>query len=109
MSIIGEKFVFERTVLEVVQVSKGVIFTGDFPHAGAVNYDPESKEDTLTKGFHDEAQKLMTSAKKSKKKQDELLKLLATFQDLNKISRFFCTTIDLKADFQTTVKHVGLV
>jgi hypothetical protein len=45
----GERTVGERIVMEVVQVTKGVIFTGDFPHAGAVNYDSGTKEEDFVK------------------------------------------------------------
>ena len=106
----GEVFdiVCEREHLVILQAEKGVMFTGDFPHAGVRNIPEESPENKLVELLNDNISAILQDASLTQRgRLSALVDMLCNFTDLNKLCRLFCSTQVLDGKTKNQRNAVG--
>lgn len=95
----GETFdvVRETPNLVVIRAERGLMFTGDFRHAGVRNVLRQSPENGLLELLNDKISTIvgaetLQSQKEQAKRASMVIDMLCNFPGLNKLCRFHCTT-----------------
>jgi len=92
----GQKFeiVRENEYLVVAKAKTGVMFTGDFPHAGVRNIIHGTEEDRLMEVLYDRIDRVLQEchAEDNLAKTKAVIDILCNFPGLNKLCRFHCST-----------------
>jgi hypothetical protein len=88
--------VCEREHLVILQAEKGVMFTGDFPHAGVRNVPEHSPENELVELLNHKISAILQDVSLTKREHlSAIVDMLCNFPDLNKLCRLFCSTQQL--------------
>eukprot|EP00980_Cylindrotheca_fusiformis_P022835 scaffold9825_cov203-Cylindrotheca_fusiformis.AAC.4 len=109
----GEEFKITRDnkLLVELEANPGVVFTGDFPHAGVRSAPVGSQEDKSMKLLFDQLEEIIANslglchAEFVKK----VFKMMCSFPDLDKLCRFHCSTEPLHSPLQFPRNTVGFV
>jgi hypothetical protein len=82
----------ENKHLVVLGATPGVVFTGDFPHAGVRNFAPGSSEDSLMNKLNEKIDATLESSPEESQVIPAIVDMLCSFGGLNRICRLFCST-----------------
>jgi hypothetical protein len=97
--------------LIVLQVNPGVMFTGDFPHAGVRNVQIHSHEDLLMTSFYSNVREILSEFQEDEETYEDLservFEMMCNFSNLNKICRFHCSTEPLDGPLEIPRNTVG--
>lgn len=101
----------ETEFLVVIRGKPGVMFTGDFPHAGVRNVQVGSSEDVLMKEFFEKVDAITKESIKRPNKEivRNISKMMCQFPNLNQICRFHCSTEPLRGPLIIPRNTVGFV
>lgn len=109
----GQKFriIRETEFLVVLQAKPGVVFTGDFVHAGVRNFQIGSSEDKLMRDLFNKVEGIIDSSTHLKHSEiaQKVFKMMCNFSNLDKICRFHCSTEPLRSQLQIPRNTVGFV
>lgn len=98
----------------VLEASHGVIFTGDFQHAGVGNFMTGSPEDKLVVKFFDRIESIVEEAGHDEAGDVpdvtmEMIYMMCNFPGLYKICRFHCSTEPKRGPLRIPRNTVGFV
>ncbi len=97
----------------VLEASPGVIFTGDFQHAGVRNFAEGSLEGKLMDKFFDRVESILDEAKEDDGQLPdatmEIISMMCRFPNLHKICRFHCSTEPKRGPLRIPRNTVGFV
>jgi hypothetical protein len=98
----------EREDLVVLEVEKGVMFSGDFPHAGVRNVPQESPENDLLELLNNHISEILENKNLTQRQHlDEIVDMLCKFPNLDKLCRLFCSTEQLDGKMKNQKNAVG--
>lgn len=98
----------EREDLVVLEVEKGVMFSGDFPHAGVRNVPQESPENDLLELLNNNISEILENKNLTQRQHlDEIVDMLCKFPNLDKLCRLFCSTEQLDGKIKNRKNAVG--
>ena len=107
------RIVRENYYLVVLEGSPGVIFTGDFQHAGVRNFTEGSIESKLMTKFFDAIENILEETKQEDERAPdamlEIISMMCKFPNLHKICRFHCSTEPLQGPLRIPRNSVGFV
>lgn len=87
----------EREHLVVIEVEKGVMFSGDFPHAGVRNVSQQSLENELLERLNSSISVILENSNMTDRQRlSTIVDMLCEFSGLNKLCRLFCSTQQLQ-------------
>jgi hypothetical protein len=97
--------------LVVLEASPGVVFTGDFPHAGVRNVQIASEEDELMRDLFDEVEEIINTSKNAKYSDiiKNVFKMMCNSPNLDKICRFHCSTEPIGGQLEIPRNTIGFV
>jgi hypothetical protein len=97
----------ENDHLVVLGVGPGVVFTGDFPHAGVRNFSPGSDEDGLMNALNDKIDAILESNPEESSAIPATIDMLCSFGGLRRICRLFCSTELLQTNMTIPRNTIG--
>lgn len=107
------RIVRENYYLVVLEASPGVIFTGDFQHAGVRNFTEGSLESKLMTKFFDAVENILEETKQEDGQAPdatiEIISMMCKFPNLYKICRFHCSTEPIRGPLRIPRNSVGFV
>jgi hypothetical protein len=107
------RIVRENDFLVVLLANPGVMFSGDFPHAGVRNFPKGSRGDKLMKKLNNSIQAILDEGEEGGEEHSdtrkEIMNLMCSFKDLDKICRLHCSTEPLVDWLRIPRNTVGFV
>lgn len=104
----------ENRHLVVLEVAPGALFTGDFQHAGVRNFPEGSPEDKIMMKFFDRVESIIENAQEEEGEDDaditmEMISMMGSFENLDKICRFHCSTEPIRGPLRVPRNAIGFV
>ena len=103
----------ENDFLVVLHTNPGVMFTGDFPHAGVRNFPVGSPEDKLMMEFYGKIEHIIEEGNEYDEDHEEVTKrminMMCNFKGLDKLCRFHCSTEPIGGPLRIPRNTVGFV
>jgi hypothetical protein len=107
------RIVRENDFLVVLLANPGVMFSGDFPHAGVRNFPKGSRGDKLMERLNSSIQSILDEAEEGGEEHSDtrkdIMSLMCGFKDLDKICRLHCSTEPLVDWLRIPRNTVGFV
>ena len=99
----------ENDHLVVVEAKRGVMFTGDFPHAGVRNFQAESEEQRLMDQLKEKIAEISDRYPVHERvlRTKAAVEMMANFPRLNKLCRLHCSTRMIKGGILVPDNSVG--
>lgn len=99
----------ENDHLVVVEAKRGVMFTGDFPHAGVRNFSSESEEQRLMDKLKEKIAEIADRYPVHERvlRTKATVDMMANFPGLNKLCRLHCSTRMIKGGILVPDNSVG--